>query len=367
MPMRVPNDHPLARTFALLDADLAASAAAALRGTTHLAEIEGLVELLLNPEATAAGCSAALRSLAHDTGPLASDAIVRALDNQHPTIRIAACGEVARRELFDLAGESLDRLIRTDAFWQVRRAAVIALAADPTARRERIAFAATDPHWRVRYALAQVLADWGRDEADRAKVLALLPEPRADLRIVRLRDYLHFRWTGEVVPEQPTADPAAWCAFWDWDPAVFARNIERLGRAGRRHALDTLTRLVNHPDERVRGWVIESLRDDGQPRHWADALARLGDPREDTAPAQADLVKGLELDRLEAVARFILAQERPELAALAWALRRWTTLPRGGASRPRAAWRSRPRASHREAPFPPDPSYSRAPRPSREG
>jgi aryl-alcohol dehydrogenase-like predicted oxidoreductase len=317
---RVPNDHPLARTFALLDADLAASAAETLRGTTHLAEVEGLVELLLNPQATAAGCSAALRSLAHDTGPLVSDAIVRALGNQHPTIRIAACAEVVRRGLFDLAAEALDRLIRTDPFWQVRRAAVNALAADPTPRRERILFASTDPHWRVRYALAQVLADWGRDEPERAQVLASLPEADGDLRVARLRDYLRFRWTGELPPERPADDPVAWCPFWDWDPAVLARNIERLGRAGRRDALDVLTRLVNHADERVRAGVIQTLRDDGQPQHWAGALARLGDQREDTAPTQADLVKGLELDRLEAVAKFILAQERPAPAALEWAL-----------------------------------------------
>ncbi|MCE9568284.1 MAG: HEAT repeat domain-containing protein [Planctomycetes bacterium] len=319
MPKQVPSDHPLARTFALLDPDFAPAAAATLQGTTDPVAIDGLVELLLDQRATAAACSTALRSLEHDTGPLVSDAVVRALDNQYPTIRIQAAAEVVRRGLFDLAANSLDQHIRTDPFWQVRRAAVNALGADPTYRRWLVMFAATDPHWRVRYALAHVLVGWGYDETERATVLELLPETHS--RVVRLRDYLAFRWTGDLPPERPSENPAEWCPFWDWDPAVLSRQLGELGNAGRRESLHILTRLVNHADERVRAWVIQALRDDGDVTHWADALARLGDPREDTAPPQADLVKGLELDRLEAVARFILSQASPEPAALSWALR----------------------------------------------
>ncbi|MFO0825263.1 MAG: HEAT repeat domain-containing protein [Gemmataceae bacterium] len=309
MPQRVPSDHPLARTFALLDPDLAPGAAASLQGTTNLTEIVGLVELLVNPQATAAGCSAALRSLEHDTSELVSDAVVRALANQFPTIRIAACAEIVRRGVFTLAADSLESLIRTDAFWQVRKAAVNALGTDSTDRRWGVLFAATDPHWRVRYSLAQVLVEWGSDETARAKVLEHLLE--ANAKVARLRDYLLFRWTGAMPPERRNENPAEWCSFWDWDPAVLARHISELGRDGRRDSLPILTRLVNHPDERIRDWVIQTLRDDGKPQHWADAFSQLGDPREDITPLQADLVKGLELDRLEAVSRFILAQEKP--------------------------------------------------------
>jgi hypothetical protein len=318
MPQRVPSDHPLARTYALLDPDLAARAAATLRGTTNPTEIVGLVELLLNSQATAAGCSAALRSLEHDTSELVSNAIVRSLTNPFPTIRIAACAEVVQRGLFDIAAASLEELTRTDAFWQVRKAAVNSLGADPTQRRWRVLLAGSDPHWRVRYALALVLVEWGREEHERAEVLKHLPQ--TTLKLARLRDYLVFRWTGAMPPERPAENPAEWCPFWDWDPAVLARHLAELGRDGRRESLPILTRLVNHVDERVRDWVIQTLRDDGEPHHWTDALSRLGDPREDTALAQADLVKGLELDRLEAVARFILSQEQPHPAALAWAL-----------------------------------------------
>src|SRR5262245_36820306 len=98
--MRVPNDHLLARTYALLDAEFAAPAAELLRGATDRAEIEALVELVLKPETGATAALAALRSLEHDTSPLVSDTIVRALGGAHPSVRIYAAGEVTRRKLF---------------------------------------------------------------------------------------------------------------------------------------------------------------------------------------------------------------------------------------------------------------------------
>ncbi|MDY3554560.1 HEAT repeat domain-containing protein [Gemmata sp. JC717] len=313
--MRVPNDHPLARSYALLDPNTAASVALAFRGTVERAEIEGLVELVLNREARATDAAAALRSLEHDTSELVADTIVRATGSPHPSVRIAAVGEVARRKLFGVAERSLVQLLTADAFWQVRRAALNALA--EAGRREVLAPASNDPHWRVRYALAQWLETWGRDPATRAAVLGLLVLPKP--HVERLRAYLHYRWTGETPAEGVTDDPSAWCPFWDWDPAVLARNLELLGRSGRRDALPVLARLVNHPDERVRSWVVLALREDGSVAQWAHALSYLGDPREDTAPVLDSLTRGVELDRVEEVAKHILAMESPPLAALKWA------------------------------------------------
>ena len=128
----IPHAHALARTLALRDADLAGRAAASFRGTTDVAEIEGLVELLLNRESSATACSAALRSLEHDTSPPVSDAVVRSLANPFPSIRIVAANEVVRRRLHDDAASELRRLIHTDTFWQVRRAAVWAIGGEPS-------------------------------------------------------------------------------------------------------------------------------------------------------------------------------------------------------------------------------------------
>lgn len=318
--MRIPESHPLSRTFALLDPDLAAAAAAAIRGTAELAEIEGLVELLLDPRSPATACSAALRSLEHDARPMVADAVVRALANPFPSVRILAAGEVVRRGLFDAARDRLLSLVRSDPFWQVRRAAVNAIGAGPADARWDVTHAATDPHWRVRYALVQMLEEWGNEGVSRAKIDAELLKHGDGPRVGRVRDYLAYRWTGRRPPAWPPADPHEWCPYWDWDPAVLARNLDRLGRSGRRAALDILPRLVTHPDERVRGWVVRALRDDGGVAHWADALGRLGDPRDDTAPPVGQLVSGFEQDRIEAVAKYILAMESPPDAALTWAL-----------------------------------------------
>jgi hypothetical protein len=76
--MRVPNDHPLARTLALRDPERAASAAAHLADTTEPAVLEALCELVLNPDAPAKAVSAALFSLRHDVSPLTSDTVVSA-------------------------------------------------------------------------------------------------------------------------------------------------------------------------------------------------------------------------------------------------------------------------------------------------
>jgi HEAT repeat protein len=317
--MRIPESHPLSRTYVFLDPDLAPTAAAVMRGTTELAEIEGLVELLLNPQASASVSAAALRSLEHDDRPVVADAVVRALENAFPSVRILAAAEVTRRGLFDAARDRLLKLLQTDPFWQVRRAAMNAIAADPGAMRWYVLHAATDPHWRVRYALAQVFEWWGTSEPARRDIEVRLG-PTSQVRVARLWDYLRYRWTGTLPPPRPSDDPQSWCPFWDWDPAVLARNLDRLGRPGRKSALDILPRLITHPDERVRGWVVQALRDDGGLRHWADALGRLGDPRDDTTPSAEQLVSGFEQDRLEAVARFILAMEVPTDAALMWAL-----------------------------------------------
>ena len=315
--MRVPNNHPLARTYALLDAEFAAATAELLRGTTEPVEIEGLAELVLNRDTGATAALAALRSLEHDASPLVSDTVVRALNSPHATVRVYACGELVRRNLLEVAFNGLLDLLERDPFWQVRRAALNALAARSQTELS-VTRATTDPHWRVRYALALAFDARVREPAERVRFLDLLrPGPS---RAGRIRDYLAYRWTGELPPERVSVDPQTWCPFWDWDAAVLARNIELLGRSGRREALPALVQLMNHSDERVRAWAVLALREDGKLEHWADAIARLSDPREGPEPTIEALVRGIELDRIEEVAKFILRQEKPPFAALKWAI-----------------------------------------------
>jgi hypothetical protein len=316
--MRVPDDHPLARTHALRDPEFAAATAEQLCGTSGRAEVEGLVELILNSEAGATAVLAALRGLEHDTSPLVSDTVVRALRSPHPSVRIAAAGEVVRRKLIDQAFDVLYHLLHRDSFWQVRRAALNALAARPQTDLS-VTHAPNDPHWRVRYALALAFEERFRDPAERGRILEQLRARGS--RVARLGDYLAYCWTGELPPERPTPDPRSWCAFWDWDAAVLARRIELLGREGRCEELTTLVQLVTHPDERVRAWVVRALRDGGTPGHWAYAISRcLEDPREGAEPLIEELTSGVELERIEEVAKYIFEKADTYRTAVRWAL-----------------------------------------------
>ncbi len=317
--MRVPNDHPLARTYALLDADDAPAAAESLRGLSEPAAVEGLVELLLNRDTSATAASAALRALESDSSPLVWDAVVRSLNAPHPSVRILAVQEVARRGLVADARTALFGLLNRDTFWQVRRAAVNALAVTSLDGTDLLG-AWNDPHWRVRYALAQVLEAKGRDPDVRASIQERFPAVLHNPRALRLRDYLAYRWTGELPPERPAPDPQSWCPFWDWDAAVLARNLETLDREGRRAALDVLVRLVTHPDERVRAWVVRAVRDDGTAGHWTAAITLCRrDPREGAEPLLDDLTRGVSLDWIEEVAKYILAGDEFHPLAVQWA------------------------------------------------
>jgi hypothetical protein len=118
----------------------------------------------------------------------------------------------------------------------------------------------------------------------------------------------------------PAEDPIRDCPFWDWDAAVLARNLERMGAAGRRAAIARMPRLLGHDDERVRAFARDALRDWGEPAVLAEVLALLDEPRAEGAAAARELLGTLDLDRLEEMARAVLHSAAPSPARLAWAL-----------------------------------------------
>jgi hypothetical protein len=89
----------------------------------------------------------------------------------------------------------------------------------------------------------------------------------------------------------------------------------------RHRNIDWLMMLVTHADERVRSRAVQALRAHGEPQHWATAIESLGDPRDDAHATLDQLTRGVELDRLEAVAKFILRNPIPLVIARDWALR----------------------------------------------
>jgi HEAT repeat protein len=318
--MRISPDHPLYVTNALRRPDTTLAAVERLRGATGRAEVEGLVELLLEPP-NARTATAVIEALPAGAAPLVVDALLAALDSPHTSVRLLALQSLHERKAF--AGlDALERRLREDGAWLVRRAAVRALADSP--ERWRILAAADDPHWRVRHALIQALFAWGDSpESQReidARLAALPPYPR----VHGVRAYLYYRWRDDItLAAEPhdNAHPLEAQPLWDWDVAVLARNIERLTPAERRGQLDVMPQLLAHADERVRTLAADALLRWGESRHLAEALALLDEPRLGAGETLANLLERLDLDRSEDVARCIVALPTPTPKQHAWALK----------------------------------------------
>jgi HEAT repeat protein len=308
-------------TYALLNPETAFAAAGAFRGDCGKAAVEGLIELVYAPR-TAKEAGAAVAALEGCDDAIIWDALAAALDSPHASIRIAAIQSLHRRGAADVGGK-LARLLGRDESWQVRRAALDALADGPPPGRWQVLDALDDPHWRVRHALVRALLRWGDAEARRGEIDDRIAATNRSPRARGVRDYLRWRWAGRSPGDFPTSDapdPAHVCSFWDWDPAVLVRNLERMGEGGRRQAIDIMPFLLGHDEERVRASAAEALRRWGGPGHLAVALAILDDPRTGAGESVARLLASLDLDRTEAAARYVLRLPAATPAPLAWAL-----------------------------------------------
>jgi HEAT repeat protein len=312
-------------THALRHPETAVAAAAALAGSVEKAAVEGLVELLYEPP-SAAAAAAALAALEGRSEAIVLDALAAAVENPQPSVRLAAVEALGRRGAAQ--PEDLERRLLEDPSWMVRRAALRALA--QRGDMERILAAATDPHWRVRHALIQILlplvATGGPPVDLRGPPRqAGRPSLREETPRVRgVQEYLRYCGSGIVPSESALAeggeDPAQLCPFWDWDAAVLVRKLERMGEAGRRQALGVMPFLLGHADERVRAVALEVLRDWGDPEVLARVVQLLDEPRAEGAAAAAELLAALDLDRVEDTARLLLEMEDATPAQRAWAL-----------------------------------------------
>jgi HEAT repeat protein len=319
--MRIPNDHPLRITHALLRPDTVLAAAESLRGHLGTAEVEGLMELIDRPESARAAVIA-IGVLEGCDRPIVLDALAAALESPHPSVRAVAVQALHQRRT-RYADAALVRVLEHDESWVVRRAALRALAEDPSPGRWRILSAADDPHWRVRHALIRVLLSWGETSEQRQEIDERLARLRQDARVQGLRDYLRHRWTG-VRPGterlRHVEDPRRFGPVWDWDVAVLLRNLERLGETGRRRALDSMPYLLGHADDRVRKLAADTLRNWGEVGHLLQALTWFDDLRHGAGATVKQLLAAVDLDRIEALARLVLHSPEATPAQRAWAV-----------------------------------------------
>ena len=329
MPTGTDDTRPL--THALRRPATAAAAARALRGNTSRAAVEALVEVVEQPPSSSAAVEA-IRTLEVVDEVIVLNALNGALGGPFGQVRLPALMSLGRRAIVPAAG-SLARMIREDPSWTNRRAALVFLADVATSDDPVLFEAATDPHWRVRHALIQVLLPRGVTPADRRLVEEHLSIRAGDDRARGVLDYLRYRWSSAdsfrptVAGSRSISDPSSWCPFWDWDTAVLAREMRRMRSAGRRRALDLMPRLLSHNDERVRRWALEAIRESGQPRHLAEVIRLFDEPRHEASGSAARLLSELEpdLDRVADLACFILTLPRPSVAQLAWAIRQFGT------------------------------------------
>jgi HEAT repeats len=308
-------------THGLLRAETAQAAIDALQGQTDQAAVEGLVDLLDNPPSARAALAAisALEACPH---PLADDALRDSLASMNSSVRLVAVQALQRRGSSH-ADEELAQVLRNDDAWLVRRAALGTLAERGDPVRWEILHGHDDPHWRVRHALVKTLAAWGQSPSTQAEIDDLLARLGTDRRTRGIRAYLAARWTGrasEVDLAEPADDPHAWCPFWDWDPAVLTRVLERLKETGQRARLDLMPRLLGHNDERVGSIALRSLRLWGGTQHLVEALTLLDEPRSEAIAAVRQLRDSLDLDRAEAAALQVLDLANAAPALLAWAI-----------------------------------------------
>jgi HEAT repeat protein len=290
-------------THALLRPETVLAAIEALRGVPGPVALDGLIDLLYDPPSARAALNA-IAALEPRQEAVVLDALTAALDSPHALVRLAAVGSLHQRR----QGAAVDflRLLQRDPSWPVRRAVLRALADRPEPDRWLVLAAADDPHWRMRHALIQVLLEWGDTDVRRRDIDARLAARTQDARVQGVRAYLHYRWSGMVPPAETAADAGPSWPFWDWDAAVLVRQLERLGEAGRRQAMDAMPQLLAHADSRVRAVALEALRRWGETRHLAEVVALLGEPRTDAIEAVTQLLTALDLDRTEETARFLL-------------------------------------------------------------
>jgi aryl-alcohol dehydrogenase-like predicted oxidoreductase/HEAT repeat protein len=308
-----------ALTFALTQPETAQVALAALASSSATEVVEALVvEVLARPHVSPA-TPRALALLAECDHPLlVDDALIGALDSPLVTVRLPAVEALARRGVSRAAGRLL-RMLREDDTWMVRRGVVRALAGHPEPARWLLLAAADDPHWRVRHALIGALLPLGQTPEMQQAIDRRLAELPAQPRIEGVRGYLQARWTGSTdvagVEEQAPTWP-----FHDPDPAVVVRNLEELGESGRRRHLDLLPALLSHEADRARSLAIEALRRHGGTVHLALAVGQLEDPRTGAGAAVEQLLRNIDLDRIEETARYLLHKDDPSPAQLAWAI-----------------------------------------------
>ncbi len=258
------------------------------------------------------------------------EAVADALRDDSPLVREAAARTAAPlREPRAVA--PLRAMIRVDPAWQVRRAAIRALAAIAGETSADVLFEALDdPFWRVRYAAIQALAGW--PEVPRQ-------EGRRSARAAAALEYMESARRGGLAADDDPPEPAvvrpdprpasagvtatatgpqsaASEALADDDPAVIAARLAAMP-AGKAPASLLIAALAS-PHDSLRRVAVRVLAARADLDELAAALDWLDDPR---VPYAGEATWRL-LRRVDArpLCDRVLLDPSARPGALAWAL-----------------------------------------------
>lgn len=306
--------------FSLRHSDAWIQAIEQLSYVADQATREGLIELLHHPPTARAAVTAVTALEIIDSQPVI-EALHKALDSPHVSVRLAVIRALHKRNAQNLA-PVVSRLLEREPSWMIRKAALEFLAENPTDRRWDILKTSTDPHWRVRHALIRVLLNWSDSDSQYREIERRLLATGSDVRTQGILRYLAFRHT-QTPPEAPPKDldgPETWCGFWDWDPAVLAWQLEEMSPSERGEHIAVMPRLIGHEDERVRRWASHAILRDGEESELLETLRWLDDPRHSAYETVNKLTMQLDSERIELLVRRILSSNNISPGQWIWAL-----------------------------------------------
>ncbi len=307
-------------TYALRGAN-AADAIAQLHGSTELAAIDGLLEVIYFSTSSTLIVSA-IQTLSECQSEVVIDALGHALGSPFPSVRSGAI-ESLRKRRCDRFADAVGRILRGDGHWTVQSAALQALAESSEPTWWLILYASADPHWRVRHALIQSLFKRGEILGNRNLIEQKLTQLSANARVEGIREYLRYRWQGgipELILQRRVDQQTQRPSFWDPDSAVLARNLKDLVEKDPVMVLSYVPMLFADGNDNIRRLIGDLLRTSAGPEHLAMAIDQLDEPRLGLGEEIARLVARLDLDRIEATARLILHRKDRNPAALGWAI-----------------------------------------------
>ena len=245
----------------------------------------------------------------------------------------------------ELSRERIREIALTHPAWIVRRDAVTAMGSWPNrvpkndhepARKNGcgrfdIFSASDDPHWRVRFAVAQEAVNWASD-AGWSKVLNAAEQVLVDFRRVSCARqhrahgiWAHLNQLANRTPsmifdfEEVEDSQSEFDNEYSWksdpDPLVLAWKI-RTHHHDENTKLDRLaSKWLGHSNQDVRTAAIKRLELSDHRDAFESAIEWLADPRHPGYAALSELVEHLDGDRLQWIVQMAIQDTRPDVKA----------------------------------------------------